>query len=279
MAKKPQFLLFFLLLWVPHLLFATNLHVIELQNYPADEFLETINPILLKEDRATVSGNKIILRADQSTIDIINSLATELDKPLRNLMILVKNSGDDQTDGHAYSIAGQWGDDKLRISNQPGYQNKNNHTTINITRGSYNRDRSGQQQVRAVEGEPAFIATGEALPLIHKQQYFDRYGRLIQNTNTEFRDVVRGFYVTARLTGKDRVHIRIRYTNDHISENGRAIIDTNRLSTSISGYIDEWIPLGSTSESQFQTSHGLLENQQRNFSNSGHYSIKVIPLD
>lgn len=280
MQKKLSCLcLVFSLLCLSPALSANTLHVIELQNYPAEDFLETIRPILLSSDQATVAGDSIILRADPSTIDIITSLAEKLDKPLRNLLILVSNNNDTTTDRGGYAISGQWGNDDISISNTRPQPGKGNHAHITINRGTLGNNRNGQQEVRAVEGQPAFIATGESLPVIQRQQYFDRYGNLVQTSNTDFKDVVRGFYVTARLQGSDRVHIRINYQNDNISHDKDSFIDTARLTTSLSGRVGEWITLGAVAESNQQLQSGFLQNRQNTKTSTGHYRIKIIPLD
>jgi hypothetical protein len=58
-----------------------------------------------------------------------------------------------------------------------------------------------------------------------------------------YKDVGRGFYATPRLNG-ERVTLDITQQADSQTGYGRGTIDTQRLSTTVSGRLGEWIELG-----------------------------------
>ena len=75
---------------------------------------------------------------------------------------------------------------------------------VRIIRRSTNSRNGGIQQIQASEGYPALIQVGQSVPLT--TQGSDGYGQIYQQT--QYRDVLRGFYATATVHG-DRVQISI----------------------------------------------------------------------
>ncbi|MCB1615124.1 MAG: hypothetical protein KDI30_03825, partial [Pseudomonadales bacterium] len=204
---------------------AMTVHVIELQNYPADEFIQTINPVLMDGESATAIGHKIILRADQSTIDIVESIVSKVDKPLRNILIRVRNNQDSHSQNSGYSLSGNIGNEHIQVSTESSPWQTRNHARITLNRGSVNNNRNGEQEIRGVEGQPAFIAVGQSIPFSNRQYFIDQQGNLVEHRQTEFKDVIQGFFVTARLIGENRVTLTISYSDDKLKQNSRRIID------------------------------------------------------
>jgi hypothetical protein len=182
-----------------------------------------------------------------STIAAENNpaLANDPDQPLRNLMISLKNNNEtlnieDNSEfsggirqgtiyiGTGKPVAPKQEGLNLR-SNNLGYST---HTTTRTTRTQ------AEYQIRVIENHPAYIYTGET-----RQLATERYG----NSESTRVDANKGFYVSAHLAG-DRVLLDIFVVNAEfgqpVSDLDHSTMSTQRLSTSVSGQVGEWIPLG-----------------------------------
>ncbi len=98
----------------------------------------------------------------------------------------------------------------------------------------------GTQQIQVTEGVPAFIQTGQSVPLTSMGT--DAYGRPM--AQTEYRDVTQGFYVTANVKN-DIVNLAISTKQDRMSDERRDVVEIRRANTQVSGPLGQWITLAS----------------------------------
>lgn len=100
--------------------------------------------------------------------------------------------------------------------------------------------------VQTVEGGQAFIQVGRSLPIPMRQATIGPGGAVISET-VVFQDIGRGFFATPRVNG-ERVTIDISQQADSAARLGPlGSVNTQRLSTTVSGRLGEWIELGGTS--------------------------------
>jgi type II secretory pathway component GspD/PulD (secretin) len=92
------------------------------------------------------------------------------------------------------------------------------------------------QQVQASEGMPALIQVGQSVPLTSSQT--DSYGDC--SSQTQYRNVTQGFYVTASVTG-DIVHLAISTNHDRMSQERPDVVNVQSTDTTVSGRLGEWI--------------------------------------
>lgn len=104
------------------------------------------------------------------------------------------------------------------------------------------RDARSTQVVQVVEGGRAFIQVGQSLPL--RQVQIGPNGVLLTES-VVYRDVGQGFYAMPQLAG-DRVTLEISPQFDTPGSAGS--VNTQRLSTTVSGRLGEWIELGGSGE-------------------------------
>jgi Bacterial type II and III secretion system protein len=108
------------------------------------------------------------------------------------------------------------------------------------------RSENTGQLVQTVEGSAAFIQVGRTLPIPMRQATIGPGGAVISET-VVFQDIGRGFFATPRLNG-ERVTIDISQQADSAARLGPpGSVSTQRLSTTVSGRLGEWIELGGTS--------------------------------
>ncbi len=197
--------------------------VLPLNHRTSAEMLPLAQDFLGREGSVKAYGNQLIVTAEPGKIDELSALLDQLDKPAKRLLISVDTSDSNNADASGYSING------------------GGQTRI-IQYGTSNRS-GGVQQVQASEGTPALIQVGQSIPVTSSQS--DGYGRV--QSQTQYRNVTQGFYVTASVTG-DTVHLNISTNNDRINEQRQDVVNVQSTDTQVSGRLGEWITLAGINE-------------------------------
>jgi type II secretory pathway component GspD/PulD (secretin) len=185
--------------------------VIALQHRSSAELLPAAQSFIGKDGSVNTFEDKLIVNAPQPRIDDLRALLQQLDTAPKRMLISVDNSDSNFQD------------------------NRGNARVIQY--GTANRE-GGLQQVQASEGQPALIQVGQSIPVTSTST--DGYGRL--QSNTEYRNVTQGFYVTPRLSG-DTVRLQISTNNDRMSHERPDVVKVQSTDTTITGKLGEWITL------------------------------------
>ena len=187
--------------------------VITLQNRTSADLLPIAQNFIGKNGKVSAYGNQLIVEAAPSKIQNLENLLAQLDTPAKRLLITVDTR-----------------DNSLPQSNSD---------TRVISTASRE---GGIQQIQATEGVPAQIRIGQSVPLTSTQT--DAYGRVL--AQTDYRDVTRGFYVTANVTG-ETVHLAISTHLDTMSQEQPDVVNVQNTDTRISGPLGQWITLAGIS--------------------------------
>jgi hypothetical protein len=222
--------------------------VIALNYRSADEVLPVVQSVLGQDGRVSPYGNQLVVNAPAEKIAEIRRLLEQLDTRPRRLLISVDSSESSLQTDRGYSADGtiSAGGAELVI----GQGEINGRDQVRIIRRSTDSRGGGTQQVQATEGYPALIQVGQSVPLTTTSRGY--YGQ--EYSNTQYRDVTRGFYVTASLSG-ELVHISISSKRDRLSPGQPGVIDLQSADTRVSGRLGEWISIGTVNE-QTQAEHG-----------------------
>lgn len=215
-----------------------TLEIIELKSRNVDQVLPSLRPLL--EPGGTLSGmnNQLFLRASARNRSEIKQALAAIDKPARQLVIRVsKNREADNTSRGAVSS----GQVILGSTNRASVDGR-----VWDTRSV--RSDSGGQMVRTMEGSPAFIQIGQSFPLPMRQIVMGPAGTIVNDT-VVYQDIGQGFYAVPHLNG-GRVTLEISQQADTPGQYGRGSVNTQRLSTTITGSLGEWIELGGTGQQQ-----------------------------
>ena len=211
---------------------AQQLEIIELKSQTVDQVLPILLPLV--EPGGTLSGtnNQLFLRASPKNRAEIKRALAAIDKPMRRLIIRVAENRQAEDAERGGAANGQVVLGSTRRSN----------VEARVWDTKSVRGESAGQMVQTVEGGQAFIQIGRSLPIPMRQVVIGPGGAVI-NESVLYRDVGRGFYATPRLNG-NRVTLDITQQADRPAGYGRGTIDTQRLSTTVSGRLGEWIELG-----------------------------------
>jgi type II secretory pathway component GspD/PulD (secretin) len=220
------------LFWVSLVAAQASLEVIELKSRSVEQVMPVLRPLL--EPGATLSGmnNQLFLRASARNRAEIKAALAAIDKPARQLTIRVSQQGDTARSARGAEASGQV---------VLGSTNRANVDARVWDTRSARRD-AGEQMVRTTEGSPAFIQMGRSLPVPMRQVVVGQ-GGVIVSENVVYQDIGRGFYALPQLNG-NRVTLEISQQADSQGRRGDGAINTQRLSTTVSGQLGEWIELG-----------------------------------
>ncbi|WP_439136278.1 secretin N-terminal domain-containing protein [Pseudomaricurvus sp.] len=275
------------------------MEVISLQHRPAELIVPALQGVAGSDTQLTASGNQLIVRATPSEMKQLKSLIQQLDQPLAQFRISVRQQGQNNQNGR--SIDGSYQYHNQGNSSQGGgiqvgrktldgkplpsgsissgsgrIQSSGSHHSSSVTVKQYStRSSSGTtQQLSAVEGYPAYIETGQQIPLLTRYQ--DRYGSSVEQS---YQPVVTGFYVTPTLSGTDRVTLDISTSKQSVDDNqgryGNPTIKTAGYHSTITAPLGQWVDLGSTLQGNNTQSSGIVDRQSVNNRESLNLQLKI----
>lgn len=263
-----------------------EMEVIPLRHRTVDQVLPTLRPLL--EPGAALSGmnDQLILRASRKNREEIKRALDALDRPARSLVIYIAQNREATQAEQGGAIFGSVGNENVRIVQPPGSTVTHTTTgaggTVIIRQGSSvvgasgvdtrsTRSSSSEQSVRVVEGGRAFIQVGRSVPLPLRQVVVGPGGVMVSESIV-YRDLGQGFYAEPRLAG-ERVTLDISPFNDAPGPGGS--VQTQRLSTTVSGRLGEWIELGGTGQQSSAQGQGALSVGTREVRDNRSVWLKV----
>jgi type II secretory pathway component GspD/PulD (secretin) len=213
-----------------------EMEIIPLRAQTVDRVLPVLLPLLEPGGTLTGMNDQLFLRASPANRADIKRALAAIDVPARRLVIHVATTREALEAGRGAAVAGQVviGEEKTqaRIS-----------ATARDSQAASSQ-RAGQM-VRTTEGSPAFIQAGRSLPLPMRQAGVGPGGAIVTE-GVVYRDVGSGFYATPRVSG-DRVTLEISQQAEGVSLRGYGAIDSQRLATTVSGRLGEWMEIGGVS--------------------------------
>lgn len=259
---------------------APTVQVYTLRHQLADNVRPVVAGILSREESVTAYNNELVVNAYPDTHAEVARLLQDIDRPMRNLWISVRNDRTGDSVGQSAGISGGIRTGEVVLgTGQPRYRDQGLIVQHDGLQGHVNRETrqvttQQDQRLRAVEGYPAWISTGQAIPY----RQVDRWGNAI----TDYRNADQGFYVTARVMG-DRVVLDISTSDDKLSDDRQlrrhGVIETNRLKTSVSGYVGEWIRLGGIDTSENRRDGSYTSRDSSESSSLNDIAVMVVPAD
>ncbi len=224
-----------------------QLEIIDLKSRTAEQVLPQLRPFI--EPGGTLSGmnNKIFIRASATNRQQIRELLSTMDQPPRRLLISVR-----QDAGSVGAAGGQ---------------------VIDSRSASV---RSVSQQVQVVEGGRAYINVGVSVPVPLRQVVVGP-GAAVVSESLVYRDLGSGFTAEPQLAGNN-VTLTISPTHDTPGGAGPGSVSVQRLTTTVSGRLGEWIDLGGSVEEHSGEVVGTSHYSTRSSSAGRRVQLKVDEL-
>ena len=236
-----------------------SLQVIDLQHRSAQEVIPVLQPLL--EPGGALSGQdyKLFVRASSANVAQLRQALAQIDRAPRQLLVSVRRGTSQELERQALNGSVVAGSDGSRA-------------TVHATDSAAQSSGNGIASVQVLEGNSAFIATGSSVPVVTAVAAGGGRRPWVAGS-TSYRDISSGFTVSPRLSG-EQVVLDISQQSQQINGNNRDI-QTQSLSTQVTGRLGEWIQLGSVSESSNSTGSGILNRSYATRSDTQSVWVKV----
>lgn len=268
---------------------ATVVEVIPLNYRTAEQVIPVIRPMVGPEGSVSGFQGQLILRATPENLAEIRRILATIDTAPRRLLITVRQDAQGDSRRRAAEVSGFAGNDRARVF-IPGSGELSGGNVV-IRPGddrlrarvidSFGSDTdSNTQTIQVLEGNSAFIRAGESRPVPSRQVRRTVVGgQVVEQVvdSVEYREASTGFYVRPRLTG-DRVTLEVNPHRDSFSGQGPGAMSVQRVATTVSGRLGEWIELGGINQESGSQSRALLGVESRSASDRRQVLIKVEEL-
>ena len=250
-------LLFFVCCLPMFALAQQEMEIIPLRHRTVDQVIPALQPFVEPGGALSGMNDQLILRGSARNREQIKQALAAIDTPQRRLVIRVSQNRDAESRRQGGEVSGNVAvGNNVRII-QPSTSTSPGGAQIEVRRGDSNvttrvydtrstRDARTNQSVQVVEGGRAFIQVGQSLPLPLRQVVRGPNG-VVLTDSTVYQDIGQGFYAAPRLAG-DRVTLEISPQFDTPGNQGYGSVNTQRVSTTVSGRLGEWIELGGSGQ-------------------------------
>lgn len=188
--------------------------VIELHYQNAERIVQLIQPILQDGEQISGSGQTLIVKVSPATLTQLRAVLHKLDQPPVTFEITV-------------------------FQGDPDWLSTENDNTISISTSSQ-RTQQRRQSVQVMNGESAFVSTGQDQPVISS------VGVGFWNTGISYdrRLVQNGLLVEPVLQGQ-RVKLTVRRVREQDSQVSNQQFDEQQVDTTVMVPLNQWVSLAS----------------------------------
>lgn len=235
---------------------AQDLDVIELRYRLAEEVIPVVQPLLSAGGVLTGTDRMLFVRTTPANLEQIRQAVAVLDRRPRQVSITVGQGTAAAAQAAEVRGAASVGSGDLRagVNAPPG---AGTGVAVGASGSTRRDDIRNVSTVRVLEGTETWIAIGQVVPLRAAQVVPGPRG-VHGAPYVEYRDVSTGFYATVRLGG-DLATLEISPRQQRLQPTAHGPgIATAGSTTTVSGRLGEWIPLGAVSEASAGGGSGLL---------------------
>lgn len=240
-----------------------ELEIIPLKAKTVDQVLPTLQPLL--EPGATLSGmnNQLFLRASARNREEIKRALAAIDTPARKLIIRVST-----TRGVDDAGSGVAGNARVIVGSQSRVEGN-----VRVWDSRTQSQENAGQMVQTIEGGRAFIQVGQSVPIPMRQVVVGPQGAVVTDA-VVYRDIGQGFYAVPSLSGQ-QVTLEISQQADSPARYGPGSANVQRLSTTVSGRLGEWIELGGSGQQANRDRSGSMSLSTREVRDTRSIWLKV----
>lgn len=267
--RRAPYVLAMLLAMTP-LTFADELTVIELHHRQAEDLLPVLKP--LAGPNVALSGIEYKLLARGNAVDLarLREAVAVLDRAQRQLLLSVRYGSSPQTSTNDMRVTGAVG-------------NRGSQLALRGVDKTQTVEDTDISSVRVLEGNRAFIASGQNVPVITAVAVPSATGPVIAGVTTDYRELSSGFSVLPRVNGS-QVILEIssqqqRPINNNSSGQNNGSATVARVTTTVAGQIGEWLVIGGMESSAIETSSGIGSRRIATQSDRRTIAIKVEALE
>lgn len=266
-----------------------TVEVIPLKYRNAEQVLPVIQPLLGREGSVTSFQNQLVIRATPAELAQVKRVLASIDTPPKRLLITVRQDADLQRDRRDVEVSGSIGNDNARVTVPGSSSHSGGNVVLRdgddrlrarvIDSQQTGRDRTAQT-IQVLEGSSAFIRIGEARPVPNRQVVRTMVnGRMVDRVvdSTEYVEANTGFHVLPRVQG-DRVTLDISPQRENFDDSRRGTINVQRVGTTVSGRLGEWMDLGGIADTRSDERSVLLGRSTGRVDDRRSVQVKVEEL-
>jgi hypothetical protein len=247
----------------PAVLAQGALEVISLRHRTAEQVIPVLRPLLEPGGALSGQSNQLFVRTSPANLAQIRAVLDSIDQPARRLTISVRFDSSQQAARSGFET-------DARISNRGSSLD----TRIQDSRSA--REERVDQRIQVLEGGRALISGGESRPLRQREVIQTPGGPVVRET-TVIQGAATGFEVVPRLSGST-VFLEIAPQREQFAPGGSGAIRSERVATSVSGRLGEWIDLGGATSASMRSDSGILSSTDRSTGGSRGVWVKVEEL-
>ena len=248
------------LLATGRMVLAQNLEILPVRHRPAQELVEVLRPMLGAGESLSAYQDQIIVRASPSTVNNLKQILQQIDQPARQYLVQWQITGQQQTSREQLSGGVVINSDGRQLGGQIG-------GTVLSTQN--NRGDGFSQQVRVLEGNSAWIALNQQVPLQVRQTTVTPYG-VVSSSGSQYVSFTSGLAVTPRALGRgQQVQLALapqRSTRSHSPaynmQQGLAnpAEQVSQVTTTMIVNLGEWVEIGSIAEATQRNERAVLSS-------------------
>ena len=222
------------------------MEVISLKYRPAEQVLPVIQPLVPQPGTVTGLGSTLVVRTTPANLRDIKRTLAALDRAPRRLLITVRQDADRAETRTTAGASGAFQTSRPGTSAGQGADRPSGNLSARAYSTQSARNDRHTQQVQVTEGNVATINVGYSVPVVVRGAVRDSHGgRMVERwvETVEYRDILSGFSVRPQLAG-DTVTLQVDPQHDTPGRYGRGSSEVQRVATTVSGRLGEWIDLG-----------------------------------
>jgi type II secretory pathway component GspD/PulD (secretin) len=288
----PSFLGFLYLVVAPAPLAfaqATVVEVISLKYRTEEQVIPVIQPMVGPEGSVSGFQGQLILRTTPANLEEIRRILVSIDTAPRRLSITVRQGAQLERSRREAEVSGFAGNDRARafvpgsgevsggnVVIRPG----DDRLRARVLDSAGSGADSSMQTIQVLEGNSAFIRVGESRPVPSRQVRRTVVGgQVVEQVvdSVEYREASTGVYVRPRVTG-DRVILEVSPHRDSFAGQSPGAVNVQRMVTTVSGRLGEWIELGGIDQGSSSQGSTLLGSTSRSAADRRQVQIKVEEL-
>ncbi len=224
-----------------------DLQILQLRSRSAEQVIPILRPLLEPSGVLTGQGYQLIVRTSPKNLAEMRAVLDSIDRPPRRLVISVRQ--------------GATAEEMRRIADSRSAS-----------------DQRIDQRVQVLEGGHAMIGFEESRLLQQRQVFRSPDGRVVRETTTVIQQASTGFEVVPRLSG-DTVHLEIAPQREgFVSGGAPGAIESQRVATTVSDRLGEWIDVGGASSSSARSGSGILSSGESRASGTSSTWVNVEEL-
>lgn len=267
----------------------TTVEVLPLKYRKSEQVIPVLQPLLGRDSSISGFQNQLVIRATPAELAQLKRVLADIDTAPKRLLITVRQDADMDRDRREAELSGSIGNQNARIT-VPGSGAQGGGNVVlregddrlrgRVVDSQRSSSSSTQQSIQVLEGYSAFIRVGESRPLRSRQVVRTVVnGQIIDRVveGTDYRDATTGFSVVPRIQG-NIVTLDIDPQRETFDESRRGAVNVQRVVTTVSGRLGEWMDLGGISESRSDAQSTLLGRSSTGSSERRGVQVKVEEL-